>query len=233
MEWLQLVDVDLITKLGISAVLGLVIGLERELKRKPLGLKTSLVISIISCLLTIVSVESAYTFPGSDDVRIQMDPLRLAAQIVSGIGFLGAGVILRRGNERISGLTTAALIWGAAGIGIAVGAGFYVEATFGVLLLLISVELLPFMVSRFGPKRLKKRDLTLRITVNQPESMEMVIGELIKQRFTISQTRIKDLQVEEQQLLEIKTKVNIKHSLPQIYFIIKNIEHVQNVEIIS
>ncbi|MBD7984502.1 MgtC/SapB family protein [Sporosarcina sp. Sa2YVA2] len=233
MEWLQLVDVDLITKLGISAVLGLVIGLERELKRKPLGLKTSLVISIISCLLTIVSVESAYTFPGSDDVRIQMDPLRLAAQIVSGIGFLGAGVILRRGNERISGLTTAALIWGAAGIGIAVGAGFYVEATFGVLLLLISVELLPYMVSRFGPKRLKKRDLTLRITVNQPESMEMVIGELIKQRFTISQTRIKDLQVEEQQLLEIKTKVNIKHSLPQIYFIIKNIEHVQNVEIIS
>lgn len=233
MEWLQLVDVDLITKLGISAVLGLVIGLERELKRKPLGLKTSLVISIISCLLTIVSVESAYTFPGSDDVRIQMDPLRLAAQIVSGIGFLGAGVILRRGNERISGLTTAALIWGAAGIGIAVGAGFYVEATFGVLLLLISVELLPFMVSRFGPKRLKKRDLTLRITVNQPESMEMVIGELTKQRFTISQTRIKDLQVEEQQLLEIKTKVNIKHSLPQIYFIIKNIEHVQNVEIIS
>lgn len=60
-------------------------------------------------------------FPHSDNVKITMDPLRLAAQIVSGIGFLGAGVILRRGNDSISGLTTAAMIWGAAGIGIAVG----------------------------------------------------------------------------------------------------------------
>ena len=233
MEWLQLADVEMITKLSISAVLGLVIGLERELKRKPLGLKTSLVISIISCLLTIVSVESAYSFPGSDDVRIQMDPLRLAAQIVSGIGFLGAGVILRRGNERISGLTTAAMIWGAAGIGIAVGAGFYIEAIFGVLLLLISVELIPLFVSRFGPKRLKRRDLTLRITVNQSEGIKTVMDELTKQRFSISQSRIKDLQDEEQHLLEIKTRVNVKHSLPRIYFMIKEIDYVQNVEIIS
>ena len=135
---LDIFDLDLLLKLGMSALLGLVIGLERELKRKPLGLKTSLVISIISCLLTIVSIEAAYLFPGSDEVRIQMDPLRLAAQIVSGIGFLGAGVILRRGNDHISGLTTAAMIWGAAGIGIAVGAGFFVEAIAGVVLIIIS-----------------------------------------------------------------------------------------------
>ncbi|MBB4823262.1 putative Mg2+ transporter-C (MgtC) family protein [Sporosarcina luteola] len=232
MDWLQWADIEMITKLSISAVLGLVIGLERELKRKPLGLKTSLVISIISCLLTIVSVESAYTFPGSDDVRIQMDPLRLAAQIVSGIGFLGAGVILRRGNETISGLTTAAMIWGAAGIGIAVGAGFYVEAIFGVLLLLISVELIPLLVTRIEPKHLKRRDLTLRITVNQQQSIETVMEELKRQRFSISQSRIKDLP-DEQHLLEIKTRVNVRHSLPQIYFMIKKIDYVQNVEIIS
>ncbi|WP_418895872.1 MgtC/SapB family protein [Sporosarcina cyprini] len=233
MEWLQLADVEMLTKLSISAVLGLVIGLERELKRKPLGLKTSLVISIISCLLTIVSVEAAYTFPGSEDVRIQMDPLRLAAQIVSGIGFLGAGVILRRDNERISGLTTAAMIWGAAGIGIAVGAGFYIEAVFGVLLLLIGVELIPLLVIRFGPKHLKKRDLTIRVTVSQPEGIETVMDELNKQKFSISQSRIKDLQGEEQQLIEVKTRVNVRHSVPQIYTMIKKINYVQNVEIIS
>ncbi|MBX4383787.1 MgtC/SapB family protein, partial [Mycobacterium tuberculosis] len=79
-------EMDVLIKLGISAVLGLIIGLERELKRKPVGLKTSLVISIVSCLLTIVSIESAYIFPGNDDINITMDPLRLAAQIVSGIG---------------------------------------------------------------------------------------------------------------------------------------------------
>ncbi len=101
---------DPFLKLGISAILGLIIGLERELKRKPVGLKTCLVISISSCLLTIVSIESAYVFPLKD--HITMDPLRLAAQIVSGVGFLGAGVILRRGNDSITGLTTAAIIWG-------------------------------------------------------------------------------------------------------------------------
>ena len=88
------IDYDILLKLGVSAILGLIIGLERELKRKPVGLKTSLVISVVSCLLTIVSIESAYMFPESDNVKITMDPLRLAAQIVSGIGFLGAGVIL-------------------------------------------------------------------------------------------------------------------------------------------
>lgn len=118
-------ELQILIKLGISALLGLIIGLEREMKRKPVGLKTSLVISIVSCLLTIVSMESAYKFPGSEDVNITMDPLRLAAQIVSGVGFIGAGVILRRDNNSISGLTTAAIIWGAAGIGIAVGAGFF------------------------------------------------------------------------------------------------------------
>ena len=88
-----------------------------------------------------------------------MDSLRLAAQIVSGIGFLGAGVILRRGNDTISGLTTAALIWGAAGIGIAVGAGYYVEAIIGVALLIISVEIIPFFFGLIGPKQLRQRKL--------------------------------------------------------------------------
>src|SRR3954465_11386134 len=83
------IDYDILIKLGISAVFGLIIGLERELKRKPVGLKTSLVISVVSCLLTIVSIQSAYMFPNTNNVRITMDPLRLAAQIVSGIGFLG------------------------------------------------------------------------------------------------------------------------------------------------
>lgn len=81
------INIDFLLKIGISAGFGLIIGLEREIKRKPVGLKTSLVISIVSCLLTIISIEAAYKFPGSDQVNIQMDPLRLPAQIVSGIGF--------------------------------------------------------------------------------------------------------------------------------------------------
>src|SRR5699024_11744513 len=82
----QTCALPIFVKLIISALFGLIIGIERELKKKPLGLKTSLVISIISCLITIVSIESAYVFLSNDVTEIRMDPLRLAAQIVSGIG---------------------------------------------------------------------------------------------------------------------------------------------------
>src|SRR6478752_4616610 len=166
---------EVFIKLGISAVLGMVIGLERELKRKPVGLKTSLVISIVSCLLTIVSIESAYMFPNSDNVKITMDPLRLAAQIVSGIGFLGAGVILRRGNDSISGLTTAALIWGAAGVGIAVGAGYYIEALAGVALLIISVEFVPLLFGFIGPKQLRQKEVTMYLRVDDKSNFDSIL----------------------------------------------------------
>lgn len=180
------IDVELIIKLIISAFFGLIIGIERELKKKPLGLKTSLVISIISCLITIVSIESAYVFPGNDATEIRMDPLRLAAQIVSGIGFLGAGVILRRDNDRISGLTTAAMIWGAAGIGIAVGAGFYIEATVGVLLLMFSVEIIPLIMTKIGPKKLWKKDVKIKVVVHELESVEKTVKTLKDKQFFIS-----------------------------------------------
>ncbi len=82
---------EFLLKLGLALFLGLFIGIDRQLKNKPLGVKTSMVISVASCLITMVSIEAvdAYSVPG----HTNMDPMRLAAQIVSGIGFLGAGVI--------------------------------------------------------------------------------------------------------------------------------------------
>src|SRR5690625_4466942 len=102
LEIIANVEWEMLVRLIVAAILGLMIGLERELKRKSLGLKTILVISIVSCLLTIVSIQSAYLLPGSDFLEIRMDPLRLAAHIVSGFGFLGAGVILRLQDDTIS-----------------------------------------------------------------------------------------------------------------------------------
>ncbi|GJM73508.1 hypothetical protein HMSSN036_57240 [Paenibacillus macerans] len=120
MEW------EMAFKLCMALLFGLFIGIDRQLKQKPLGIKTSMVICIASCLVTIVSIESFAKFATPEHPN--MDPMRLAAQIVSGIGFLGAGAILRRSNEGISGLTSAAMIWAASGIGIAIGIGFYLEA---------------------------------------------------------------------------------------------------------
>lgn len=225
-----IIDTQTLIKLGISACLGLVIGLERELKRKPVGLKTSLVISIVSCLLTIVSIEAAYKSPGSDDVNITMDPLRLAAQIVSGIGFLGAGVILRRGNDTISGLTTAAMIWGAAGIGIAVGAGFYFEAMAGVALLILSVEFMPFIMSLVGPRQLREKELSLEFHIENKKRIAEVLSEIKREKMSIKKLRIKELE-EGYQLVQVIITVNFRKKTTDVYETISAMEDIKRVKI--
>lgn len=221
-------DAHVLMKLGISAVLGLIIGLERELKRKPVGLKTCLVISIVSCLLTIVSIESAYTFPKSD--HINMDPLRLAAQIVSGIGFLGAGVILRRGNDSISGLTTAALIWGAAGVGIAVGANFYIEAILCVAFLIASVELIPLVTTVFGPKQLREKELSVKLIVLDATKISEVIDAIKQKKIRIKTVRIKDLD-NGNHFVELKVSVDQKQATTDVYEFIHQIPSIRSVDI--
>ncbi|MBI0577383.1 MgtC/SapB family protein [Neobacillus cucumis] len=226
------INTEILIKLGISAVLGLIIGLERELKRKPVGLKTSLVMSIVSCLLTIVSIQSAYMFPNSDHVKITMDPLRLAAQIVSGIGFLGAGVILRRGNDTISGLTTAAMIWGAAGIGIAVGAGFYWEAFAGVALLIISVELIPFLLKLIGPKQLREKEISLQLFMRDKDQIEKVITFIMEKQYIIRRIRIKDLDNGDHSV-QILVAVDYREKTTDVYYSISQFEGVKKVEVES
>ncbi|MCU9612749.1 MgtC/SapB family protein [Caldibacillus lycopersici] len=226
-------DLDIIIKLGITAALGLIIGLEREIKRKPLGLKTCLVISIVSCLLTIISIETAYDATGSDKgVNITMDPLRLTAQIVSGIGFLGAGVILRRGNESISGLTTAAIIWGAAGIGIAVGAGFYFEAILVVIFIMLSVELIPFIMKYIGPRQLREKELSLKLYINENNHIKSIIDVIEEKKITINHMRIKDMK-EGNHLIQLKVSVTSKQNPTDVYYLIYSLDGVTQVEIES
>jgi putative Mg2+ transporter-C (MgtC) family protein len=114
---------DLLAKLLLAVILGGAIGMDREVKRKPAGLRTNILICLGATLLTDVSVRMAI---GPDGARIG-DPSRLAAQIVSGVGFLGAGTIMQGGGI-VTGLTSAATIWVVAAIGIAIGAGQYLES---------------------------------------------------------------------------------------------------------
>lgn len=186
-------DSEVIFKLIFAATLSLIIGIERELKKKPVGLKTSLVIATFSCLLTIISIETAYSTPPRDGINITMDPLRLAAQIVSGVGFLGAGVILRKGNDNITGLTTAAMIWGAAGIGIAVGAGFYILATLTVINVVIGIEVIAPFLLKIGPKRIRMRDVYVKAWVTGSDSIELLVQFLKMNDMVIENIQIKDL----------------------------------------
>ncbi|MEP7040187.1 MAG: MgtC/SapB family protein [Chloroflexota bacterium] len=119
--------------MAVGLVLGAAIGFERELHRQPAGFRTHSLVALGSAFFTIIS---AYGFAGSS-----VDPTRIAAQIVSGIGFIGAGTILQyRGNIR--GLTTAASLWAVAAIGMAAGAGLLALALIGTLLILVVLALL-------------------------------------------------------------------------------------------
>ena len=123
---------DLLLKLALAVVLGGAIGLEREIKAKPAGLRTNILICVGSALLSDVSIRIGLIDGGA---RVG-DPARLAAQIVSGIGFIGAGTIMQ-GGGMVTGLTSAATIWVVAAIGIAIGAGFYVEAAGSGILVMV------------------------------------------------------------------------------------------------
>lgn len=227
-------SIEILIKLVIAGTLSLIIGIERELKKKPVGLKTSLVIATFSCLLTTISIETAYMTPPRDDINITMDPLRLAAQVVSGIGFLGAGVILRRGNDSITGLTTAAMIWGAAGIGIAVGAGFYFQAFATVLIVVIGIELIaPFLI-KIGPKRLRMRELSLKVMITDISKLPLLIDRMTAYNMVVEQVGIRDFPLKDE---TYGHEVNIRFStlIPKdtlwIYTILQELEFIERIEI--
>src|SRR5256886_5208084 len=131
-------------KLLLAAVLGGVIGLERELRDKPAGLRTNILICLGSTLFMSISTKVAEVLGG--------DPTRIAAQIISGIGFLGAGAVLHS-HGFVLGLTTAATIWVVAGVGMALGSGMYWTAVFATAMSLVTLYFLSFVEDRIQGRR--------------------------------------------------------------------------------
>jgi putative Mg2+ transporter-C (MgtC) family protein len=130
------VNFQMVLRVLISIILGFTIGIERELTNKSAGLRTHILVCLGSTIFTLLSI---YGFLGNDvasGIRITHDPARIAAQIITGIGFIGGGAVLRHGAT-ISGLTTAASLWITSSVGMAVGAGFYTVAIIASILTLI------------------------------------------------------------------------------------------------
>ncbi|MBN2400418.1 MAG: MgtC/SapB family protein [Candidatus Aminicenantes bacterium] len=132
-------SLDILLKIILAAALGGVIGMERELSHKEAGLRTNILIAIGSTLITILSFKIADMSPGAD-------PARLTAQIISGIGFLGAGAIIQA-RFAVHGLTTAATIWTVAAIGIAVGSGFYLVAFLVTIFVVIILTVFRYFIA--------------------------------------------------------------------------------------
>lgn len=127
-------------RIVLSAVLGAFIGYERQFKHKSAGMRTNILVCMGSCLIMVLSNLMYEQVEG----KTNADPARLAAQVVSGIGFLGAGAIIKEGVNVI-GLTTAACIWVVSGVGLAVGAGYYVIAIFSSVIVYLVLKILSYM----------------------------------------------------------------------------------------
>lgn len=164
--------IEYIFRIILSAILGALIGYERQFKHKSAGLRTNILVCIGSCLIMILSNLLYEQVEG----KTNADPARLAAQVVSGIGFLGAGAIIKEGVNVI-GLTTAACIWVVSGVGLAVGAGYYIIAVFASLLVYIILEILSQMDSWLVPTD----NIMIKIRmINDSEKIKEVYNALLK-----------------------------------------------------
>jgi putative Mg2+ transporter-C (MgtC) family protein len=163
-------NAEFVLRLAVSAVLGSLIGMDRERLLWAAGLRTHMLVCVGSCLVMIVSV---YGFTSVLGPHVILDPSRVAAQVVSGVGFLGAGSIILR-NEVVKGLTTAASLWTVAAVGLAVGSGLYVPAVAGtIIILVILIGLKPIEA------RLRRQHQVLEIRLTAPRGT-MSFGALEK-----------------------------------------------------
>jgi len=125
-------------RITLAAGLGAAVGLERELREHEAGLRTHMLVAVGSALFTLVSAYGFGEFFAQTGPVVPVDPTRIAAQIVTGIGFLGAGAIIRQGMN-VRGLTTAATLWAVAAIGLACGAGYYSGAVATTVVVLVAL----------------------------------------------------------------------------------------------
>jgi putative Mg2+ transporter-C (MgtC) family protein len=167
-------------RLALAAVLGGAIGVERELRLREAGLRTHLLVAVGSALFTIVSAYGFHDFLTSGQSVVRADPTRIAAQIVTGIGFLGAGAIIRQGLS-IRGLTTAATLWVVAAVGLAAGAGYYSGAVITTALVLFALYPLRILAYRIV-RRFRPEDGVLLVELPLGQSPGSVIDEVERAR---------------------------------------------------
>jgi putative Mg2+ transporter-C (MgtC) family protein len=165
---------EILLRLVVAAALGGAIGIERELRDREAGFRTHLLVAVGSALFTLISAYAWTDFDFGRATGITFDPTRIAAQIVTGIGFLGAGAILRHGLT-VRGLTTAATLWVVAAVGMACGAGFYWAAIFGTAIALAAVGPLRLVNRRLLDRPHRRR---LGIDLRPGAAIAPVLGEL-------------------------------------------------------
>lgn len=196
----------------LAVILGFVLGFERELFKRSAGLRTHILVCIASCLVMLVSI---YGFDGSD-------PARLAAQAVSGIGFLGAGAIIK-GDKGITGITTAATIWMSAMIGLSCGNGFYFGAILTTVCSLIILTVLRRVEHRLTFSR-KYKAKVLLVLKKEDGIMEQIRDYLKEGNLLIDDVDSKNISFEKNKAVKINITFERDTNIDNLYTFINKVE---------
>lgn len=213
-------------RLALAVLMGGLIGFEREANSHPAGLRTHILVCLGATLIMLLSMYGFSDFAKLDNVRL--DPARLAAQVISGIGFLGAGTILYTGKS-ITGLTTAASLWVVAAIGLATGAGFYFAAGLACLFALISLFVLNIAEKKYLRAK-KPRHFKLE-AADTPGLLSRISALLVKGGHEIQKLSVEELSCDEGSLIAIDMTLRLAKGakLAQIVDELQHIEGVRSV----
>jgi putative Mg2+ transporter-C (MgtC) family protein len=207
----ELHSLEVLFRIGLAAVLGGAIGAEREIRERDAGLRTHLLVAVGASLFTIVSAYGWHDFTFSQRSGITYDPTRIAAQIVTGIGFLGAGAIIRHGLS-VRGLTTAASLWVVAAIGIAAGAGYYSAALITTVLVVFSLWPLRILSRRFFA-RFQPGELRLEVELRPNESTAELMSALEKAGALVESFELEDARDRRRVILDVRLEGAQPHTV--------------------
>lgn len=194
--------IDFIIRLFVAAILGTIIGLEREYRAKEAGYRTHFLVSLGSALIMIVSQHGFNEVLGQAGVGL--DPSRIAAQVVTGIGFIGAGTIILN-KQIVRGLTTAAGIWATSGIGLCIGAGMYTLGLSATALTLIGLELLSRIFKNLG-----LRSFIIEFSTNSKAMLNKIPSTFDKRDFIIISYQMNEKSIGEEHIYNISMVVKSK-----------------------
>ena len=193
---------EVLVRIILAGVLGGAIGAEREIREREAGLRTHMLVAVGAALFTIVSAYAWTDFQFSTRDGITFDPTRIAAQVVTGIGFLGAGAIIRQGLS-IRGLTTAASLWVVAAIGMASGAGYYSAAVITTVLVLVSLWPLRILAFRIF-ERIRPGELRLEVELRANEGPSVLLDALEGQNVAVRAFELEDARDRRRVVLDVR-----------------------------
>ncbi|EXF27575.1 MgtC/SapB family protein [Finegoldia magna] len=210
------------TRLILAAILGAVIGIEREIKNRAAGFRTHIIVSVGACLIMLIGIDGIGKF-SSDTAR---DTARIAGQVISGIGFLGAGTILQKKNA-VTGLTTAATLWLSAAIGLAVGIGYYEGAIIATVICLVTLISLNKISDLINKKTIKSYSMIFdTYNFNQDSFYEFTSKEGVE----IRKLDIIDEEMDDKSMIEVTFSFNKNYDINGFFKKLKSEYNLQSVK---